>query len=54
MMMEKMLEVISFQNRRRNSDCGKTTLIEEGKSYAANPDWREATEKLKNFRQSMD
>jgi len=49
-MMEKMLEDYISQNRRRNLDV-KTTLIEEGKSYAANPDWREATEKLKELRQ---
>lgn len=49
-MMEKMLEDYISQNRRRNLDV-KTTLIEEAKSYAANPDWREATEKLKELRQ---
>ncbi len=49
-MMEKMLEDYISQNRRRNLDV-KTTLIEEAKSYASNPDWREATEKLKELRQ---
>ena len=49
-MLEKMLEDYISQNRRRNLDV-KTTLIEEAKSYASNPDWREATEKLKELRQ---
>lgn len=49
-MMEKMLEDYISQNRRRNLEV-KSTLIEEAKSYAANPDWREATEHLKELRQ---
>ncbi|WP_375579171.1 DUF349 domain-containing protein [Marivirga tractuosa] len=49
-MLEKMLEDYISQNRRRNLEV-KSTLIEEAKSYAANPDWREATEKLKELRQ---
>jgi hypothetical protein len=49
-MLEKMLEDYISQNRRRNLDV-KTTLIAEAKSYASNPDWREATEKLKELRQ---
>jgi hypothetical protein len=49
-MLEKMLEDYISQNRRRNLDV-KSTLIEEAKSYASNPDWREATEKLKELRQ---
>ncbi|ADR22831.1 hypothetical protein MATR_33220 [Marivirga tractuosa] len=49
-MLEKMLEDYISQNRKRNLEV-KTTLIEEAKSYAANPDWREATEKLKELRQ---
>ncbi|WNB17664.1 DUF349 domain-containing protein [Marivirga arenosa] len=49
-MLEKMLEDYISQNRKRNLDV-KTTLVEEAKSYAANPDWKEATEKLKELRQ---
>ncbi len=49
-MLEKMLEDYISQNRKRNLEV-KSTLIEEAKSYAANPDWREATEKLKELRQ---
>jgi len=49
-MLEKMLEDYISQNRRRNLEV-KSTLIEEAKSYASNPDWREATEKLKELRQ---
>jgi hypothetical protein len=49
-MLEKMLEDYIKQNRKRNLDV-KSTLIEEAKSYAANPDWREATEQLKELRQ---
>jgi hypothetical protein len=49
-MLEKMLEDYISQNRKRNLEV-KSTLIEEAKSYAANPDWREATENLKELRQ---
>ncbi|WP_296620172.1 DUF349 domain-containing protein [Marivirga sp.] len=49
-MLERMLEDYISQNRKRNLEV-KSTLIEEAKSYAANPDWREATEKLKELRQ---
>jgi chemotaxis protein histidine kinase CheA len=49
-MLEKMLEDYISQNRKRNLEV-KTTLIEEAKSYAANPDWRDATEQLKELRQ---
>jgi hypothetical protein len=49
-MLEKMLEDYISQNRKRNLEV-KSTLIEEAKSYASNPDWREATEKLKELRQ---
>lgn len=49
-MLEKQLEDYISQNRRRNLDV-KTTLIEEAKSYAANPNWKEATEQLKELRQ---
>lgn len=48
--LEKMLEDYIQQNRKRNLEV-KTTLIEEAKSYAANPDWREATEQLKELKQ---
>lgn len=49
-MLEKQLEDYISQNRRRNLEV-KTTLIEEAKSYAANPNWKEATEQLKELRQ---
>lgn len=49
-MLEKMLEDYISQNRKRNLEV-KSTLIEEAKSYAANPDWKEATEQLKELRQ---
>ncbi|HET8858946.1 DUF349 domain-containing protein [Marivirga sp.] len=48
--LEKMLEDYISQNRKRNLEV-KSTLIEEAKSYASNPDWREATDKLKELRQ---
>lgn len=49
-LLEKMLEDYISQNRKRNLEV-KSTLIEEAKSYAANPDWKEATESLKELRQ---
>ncbi len=49
-MLEKMLEDYINQNRKRNLEV-KSTLIEEAKSYAANPNWKEATEQLKELRQ---
>ncbi|PTB94111.1 hypothetical protein C9994_12395 [Marivirga lumbricoides] len=49
-MLEKQLEDYISQNRRRNLEV-KTTLIEEARSYAANPNWKEATEQLKELRQ---
>lgn len=48
--LEKMLNEYIRQNRARNLEV-KTTLIEEAKSYAANPNWKEATEQLKELRQ---
>ncbi len=49
-MLEKQLEDYISQNRKRNFEV-KSTLIEEAKSYAANPNWKEATEQLKELRQ---
>ncbi|MBK6264989.1 DUF349 domain-containing protein [Marivirga sp. S37H4] len=49
-MLEKLLEDYISQNRKRNLEV-KSTLIEEAKSYASNPNWREATEQLKELRQ---
>ncbi len=49
-MLERMLEDYISQNRKRNLEV-KTTLIEEAKSYASNPNWKEATEQLKELRQ---
>jgi hypothetical protein len=48
--LEKMLEDYISQNRKRNLEV-KSTLIEEAKSYAGNPNWKEATEQLKELRQ---
>ena len=48
--LQSMLEDYIQQNRKRNLEV-KNTLIEEAKSYAANPNWKEATEQLKDLRQ---
>ena len=48
--LQLMLEDYIKQNRKRNLEV-KNTLIAEAKSYAANPNWKEATESLKELRQ---
>lgn len=48
--LQTMLEDYIQQNRKRNLEV-KNTLIEEAKSYASNPNWKEATEQLKELRQ---
>lgn len=48
--LQLMLEDYINQNRKRNLEV-KNTLIAEAKSYASNPNWKEATEQLKDLRQ---
>lgn len=48
--LQLLLEDYIKQNRKRNLEV-KSTLIVEAKSYAADPNWKEATEQLKELRQ---
>lgn len=48
--LQLMLEDYIKQNRKRNLEV-KNILTEEAKSYATNPNWKEATEQLQELRQ---